>query len=153
MCSTRHDRAGQPKVVVINEAAAREFWGAEDPVGKRIGVGQGGFGDGAEVIGVVADVRYGEVETSVKPDVYLPLLQSMRVSGYLFVRGRVSNEALVPAIRAEVQAMDADLPVTDARDDGGAVWGCDVAHADERVAARRVRGAGPAACRRSVSTG
>ena len=109
------DRAGQPKVVVINEAAAREFWGAEDPVGKRIGVGQGGFGDGAEVIGVVADVRYEEVETSVKPDVYLPLLQSMRASGYLFVRGRVGNDALVPAIRAEVQAMDADLPVTDAR--------------------------------------
>ena len=64
-------------------------------------------------IGVVADVRYEEVETSVKPDVYLPLLQSMRASGYLFVRGRVGNDALVPAIRAEVQAMDADLPVTD----------------------------------------
>ena len=112
---TSHDRAGQPKVVVINEAAAREFWGTEDPIGKRIGVGQGGFGDGAEVVGVVADVRYGEVEKAVSPDVYLPLQQSMRASGYLFVRGRVSNETLIPAIRAEVHAMDADLPVTDAR--------------------------------------
>ena len=112
---TEHDRLGQPKVVVINEAAARQFWGSEDPVGQRIGVGQGGFGDGAEVVGVVADVRYGEVETSVTPDVYLPLLQSMRSSGYLFVRGRGSNEALMSAIRAEVKSMDADLPVTDAR--------------------------------------
>jgi putative ABC transport system permease protein len=112
---TARDRPGQPKVVVINEAAAREFWGSADPIGKRIGVGQGGFGDGAEVIGVVADVRYGEVEKSVKPDVYLPLLQSLRSGGYLFVRGRVDNETLVPALRAEVQAMDPDLPLADVR--------------------------------------
>jgi putative ABC transport system permease protein len=109
------DRQGQPKVVVINEAAAREFWGSADPIGKRIGVGQGGFGDGAEVIGIVADVRYGEVEKSVKPDVYLPLLQSRRSGGYLFVRGRVGNETLVPALRTEVQAMDPDLPLADVR--------------------------------------
>ena len=86
------DRAGQPKVVVINEAGGPPISGATRTRSrKRIGVGQGGFGDGAEVIGVVADVRYEEVETSVKPDVYLPLLQSMRASGYLFVRGRVAT--------------------------------------------------------------
>jgi predicted permease len=110
---TGSDRVGAPRVVVINETAARQFWGNEDPIGKRIGVGQGGFGDGAEVVGVVADVRYGEVEAAVDPDVYLPLLQSMRSSGYLFVRGRVTPDALVPAIRTEVQAKDADLPLTE----------------------------------------
>ena len=109
------DRTGQPKVVLVNETAAREFWGTEDPVGKRIAVGQGGFGDGAEVVGVVGDVRYGAVEASVKPDVYLPLLQSSRMSGYLFVRGRVSEETLVPAVRAEIQAMDPDIPLTDVK--------------------------------------
>ena len=42
------DREGQPKVVVINETAAKRFWPNEDAVGKRIAVGQGGFRDGEE---------------------------------------------------------------------------------------------------------
>jgi putative ABC transport system permease protein len=112
---TPADRVGQPKVVVINQTAARQFWGSEDPIGKRIGVGQGGFHDGAEVIGVVADVRYGEVEKSVTPDIYLPLLQSTRVTGFLFVRGRVSPDALLPALRGEIQSMDPELPLAGVR--------------------------------------
>jgi predicted permease len=110
---TDSDRAGQPKVVVINESAARAFWGNENPIGRRIGVGQGGFGDGAEVVGIVADVRYGAVETSVTPDVYLPLLQSTRTLGFIFVRSRTHAESLVPTLRHEVQALDPDLPLTD----------------------------------------
>ncbi len=123
---TEHDRAGQPKVVVINEAAARTFWGPEDPLGKRIAVGQGGFGDGAEVVGVVADVRYGAVERSVPPDVYLPLLQSTRTMGVIFVKSRTALDSLVPSIRQEIRAMDPDLPLVDVKtmDDrfGDAIW-------------------------------
>ena len=110
---TERDRVGQPKVVVISEAAARAFWGSGDPIGQRIGVGQGGFQDGAEVVGVAADVRYGAVETSVRPDVYLPLLQSRRASGFIFVRSRTAAEPLVAALRRDVQALDPDLPLTD----------------------------------------
>jgi putative ABC transport system permease protein len=104
---------GQPKVVMINETAARAFWGSEDPIGKRIGVGQGGFQAGAEIVGVVADVRYSAVETAVIPDVYLPLLQSLRGGGFLFVRSRTAAEPLVAAVRSDVQALDPDLPLTD----------------------------------------
>jgi putative ABC transport system permease protein len=110
---TDRDRVGQPKVVVINETAARTFWGNEDPLGKRVGVGQGGFGDGAEVVGVVADVRYGTVEKSVGADVYLPLLQSLRTWGVIFVRSRASTASIVSTLKREVQALDPDLPLTD----------------------------------------
>lgn len=112
---TDRDRVGQPKVVVINEAAARAFWRSEDPIGKRIAVGQGRFEDGAEVVGIVADVRYGAVETSVQPDVYLPLLQSARSAGVIFVRSRAPAESLVPTLRREVEALDPDLPLTDVK--------------------------------------
>ena len=40
---TDRDRIGQPKVVVINETAARTYWGGEDPIGKRLAIGQGGL--------------------------------------------------------------------------------------------------------------
>jgi putative ABC transport system permease protein len=111
---TDRDRTGQPKVVVINETAARAFWGSQDPIGKRISVGQGGFGrDGAEVVGVVGDVRYGAVERSVTPDVYLPLLQSPRSMGLIFIRSRTPPASLVPALRQDVHALDRDLPLVD----------------------------------------
>jgi putative ABC transport system permease protein len=108
-----HDRQGQPKVVVINETAATQFWPNEDPIGKRIGVGQGGFRDGAEVIGVAADVRYRAVETPPGPDVYLPVLQSPRPGGLIFVRSQLPTSALVPMIRQELASLDRDLPLSD----------------------------------------
>ncbi|HEY7499414.1 MAG TPA: ABC transporter permease [Vicinamibacterales bacterium] len=112
---TEQDRTGQPKVVVINEKAAKAFWPNENPIGKRISVGQGGFGDGAEVIGVVADVRYGGIEGAIQSDVYLPLLQSNRRGGIIYVRSRSTPEQVMSAIRQEVRALDPDLPLTDVK--------------------------------------
>ncbi|HUP83386.1 MAG TPA: FtsX-like permease family protein, partial [Candidatus Limnocylindria bacterium] len=112
---TAQDRAGQPKVVVVNETAARTYWPGEDPLGKRIALGQGGFEDGAEVIGMVADVRYGAVETSVGPDVYLPLLQAPRAFGFLFVRATAAPATIVPQIRAAVDGLDPNLPLIDVK--------------------------------------
>jgi predicted permease len=109
------DRTGQPKVVVINETAARQLWPNEEPVGQRVGIGQGGFRDGAVVIGVVSDVRYRAVEAPPGPDVYIPVLQSPRPGGLFFVRSRLPTSALVPTIRQELVALDRDLPLSDVK--------------------------------------
>jgi len=107
------DRPGQPKVALINEAAARAFFPNEDPIGKRIAVGQGGFYDGADVIGVVSNVRYRRIETAATPDVYVPLAQSYQPRMRIFVRSHVDAHALVAAIRGEIRALDPNLPVAE----------------------------------------
>jgi len=110
------DRRGGPKVVVINEAAARTFWPGEDPIGKPIAVGQGGFHVGsAEVIGIVEDVRFGTLEEEPMPDVFLPWLQAPRPAGMLFVRTTRNPASTVPALRALIQELDPSLPVYDVR--------------------------------------
>jgi hypothetical protein len=55
---TDQDRAGQPKVLLISETAARRLWPNEDPIGKRMWAGQGSAGSGepSEVVGIVNDV-------------------------------------------------------------------------------------------------
>ena len=112
---TDRDRSGQPKVVVINETAARTLFNGEDPIGQKVGLGQGGFHDGAEVIGIVKDVRYRAVEQAATADMYIPLLQSWRANGILFVRSNLDSAALIPAVRGQVQALDRDLPVTNVK--------------------------------------
>jgi putative ABC transport system permease protein len=111
---TDRDREGQPKVAVINETFARTYFKGEDPIGRRITLGQGGFhtAPGAEVIGVVSDVRYRSVEVAPRVDAYVPLLQSWRPFGILFVRTPLAAEALTPMLRKEIAALDADLPVS-----------------------------------------
>jgi len=121
-----HDREGQPKVALVNEAAAQAFWPNDTAIGKTIRVGQGGFNDGAQVIGVVANVRYRAIETAATPDVYVPLAQSYRGRMGLFVRSSLDARALVAAIRREVGALDADLPLSEIKtmDErmGDAMW-------------------------------
>jgi putative ABC transport system permease protein len=107
------DRTGAPKVVLINETAARKFWPGEDPIGKPIGVGQGGFGDRAEIVGVIADIRYGAMDSAPMPDVFIPLAQSPRSSMVLFIRTAADPRTLAAGIRGEVRALDQNLPVYD----------------------------------------
>lgn len=69
------DRDGSPGVVMLSEGAARYYWGADDPIGKRLG-----FGPGLEhkliVVGVVPDTRYRDLRDA-RPSVYFPLRQSI----------------------------------------------------------------------------
>jgi len=111
-----HDRAGRPNVVLINETAARQFWPNADPIGRIIRIGQGGLNTGgAEVVGVVADVRYEAIASQPVPDVYIPIMQSNNLGMMLFVRSRTELAALSSAIRREVRALDPNLPVANIR--------------------------------------
>jgi putative ABC transport system permease protein len=114
---TEHDRAGQPKVMLINETAARRIWPNEDPIGKRAWAGQGsaGGGDATEVIGIVSDVRYRAIETAPLPDVYIPLAQSYESRMRLFVRTSLDPSSLGPAVAREVRALDPNLPLSEVK--------------------------------------
>lgn len=108
------DRLGAPRVVVINEAAARAIFPDENPIGKRVAVGQGGFGDGAEVVGVVGDVRQ-SVESPAQPDVYLPYAQSPRPGMIVFVRTLVDPSAIANDVRRAIHDVAPRYPIYDAQ--------------------------------------
>jgi putative ABC transport system permease protein len=118
---TDRDRPGQPNVVLVNETAARTFWPNDTPIGKIVAVGQGGFQAGAEVVGVVSDVRYSTIETAPRPDVYVPFAQSYVSRMRLFVRSRLDAEALLAAIRHEVRSLDPNLPLSEVKTMDGRV--------------------------------
>jgi predicted permease len=101
--------------MIINETAARKFWPNEDPIGKHIAVGQGRFDDSAEIVGIVGDTRYGQMNELPQPDTFIPFLQSPRWSLLVFARTAVEPASLTSAIRNEVRALDKNLPVYDVK--------------------------------------
>ena len=96
---TSADIRGGPKVVVVNQAAAKKFWPNESPVGHIVAVGQGGFHDRAEVIGVVGDVRFGNADDEPRPDVFISYLQAPRPNAIVYVKTTVPPETMAPRIR------------------------------------------------------
>jgi putative ABC transport system permease protein len=123
---TTDDRADRPRVVLVNETAAKAFWPNADPIGKTIAMGASGFEKGAEVVGVVSDVRYSTIESAAVPDAYIPFLQAPQARMRLFVRSRLDQASLVAAIRQEVRQLDSSLPLSEVKtmDErvGDAMW-------------------------------
>lgn len=113
---TSGDRLGGRKVVVVNQAAARKYWPGEDPIGRPVSVGQGGFWDDtAYVVGVVGDLRYDTIDSLPQPDVYLSYYQSPRGRMMVFLRTAGDPLALVPAARRVLREVAPDAPAYDAR--------------------------------------
>ena len=97
------DRLNAPKVVVINEEAARRYFKDEDPIGKRVAVYQGGFHTGAEVIGIVGDVRFGTIDSAAAPDAFISYSQARLSRMMVFVRTSGDPSAIAPSVRAVVR--------------------------------------------------
>jgi putative ABC transport system permease protein len=115
---TDEDRAETTPVVVINEAMARRFWPGQDAVGKRIRWGgwnpPGGW---LTVAGVVADVKFSSLESESPLTVYMPVFQLPRIRRDAIFIARTTSDpsSLAAAMRREIAAVDADLPVYDVR--------------------------------------
>ncbi len=112
---TDADGPDAPRVVIVNQAAARRLWPGANPIGQRIHLeANWPRGAWAEVVGVAGDVQYRGVEDVVESDVYLPWRQGGFIATF-FVRSTLPPASLVPSIRREVAAVDPDLPVTNIR--------------------------------------
>ena len=80
---TAEDRDGTPKVVIVNESAARRLWPGQDPIGRRVAATSFFFADDAtaEVVGVAGDVLYGRPGDPQILDLYYPTLPGRAALG------------------------------------------------------------------------
>jgi predicted permease len=104
---SEHDDAGAPKVMLIGESAARRFFGHSDPIGKTIGMDSDdgpGKKDVYQVIGVVKDIKYQNVDENLLLSAYFASAQDTAPwSDVTFeVRSERPVETLIPAVRAGI---------------------------------------------------
>jgi putative ABC transport system permease protein len=118
------DTAGNPHVVIINEAMAKQYWKKEDPVGKQIligtGIGPEWNEPAREIVGIVGNVRDYGLNQDSPPIMYVPAAQlndsvtafcSRLAPVYWAVRTQVPPFSLTRQIREQLRIATGGLPV------------------------------------------
>ncbi len=103
------DREGTRGVVVISEAMARRYWPRGNALGRRIKLEK----DWVDIVGIARDVKYSRLSEPPRPFLHLPLLQDYRSNMILVARTAIKPEEAFQAIRAEVAALDPEMPMFD----------------------------------------
>jgi putative ABC transport system permease protein len=102
-------------VTVISESVALRDFPNENPVGKRVSYGPPvGETDWHEIIGVVGDVRHGEIREQMVPRTYDLLGQHADLSFFVIVKGEVTSQ-IMPSVVAILSRIDPGAPVYDVR--------------------------------------
>jgi predicted permease len=110
------DREETPLVALVNQTFARRFFGDENPIGKRFGDHGRESSGRYEIVGVVADAKYGNVREQTKPMVFHPALQEPpRTTFVLHVRAAGEPAALGPSIARAILAIDGEALVSNVR--------------------------------------
>ena len=102
------DRKGSPDVALVNETLARALWPDSDPLGRTLDVDD----QRIEIVGVARNAKYDEATEDPRPFLYLALAQhSMIDRETVIVRSATSRVVTGSALRNEMRALDAALPV------------------------------------------
>ncbi|WP_224242187.1 ABC transporter permease [Hyalangium gracile] len=109
------DTESAPRVAVINSAMARRFFPQEDPVGRKVSVGNPASPTWLEVIGVVGDVRQLGLEKESSPELYQSQLQVPAWQYTLVVRAERDAGTLLAAVRGVARRIDPEMPLFNIR--------------------------------------
>jgi len=109
---TARDTKTAPKVAIVNQAFARRFFSSSSAVGRHFGVGDL---NNIEIVGIVRDGKYKDVREQTPNLVYLPFEQNPDQPMTLCVRTVGDPAKVAGAIRREVRAVDANVPIYNVR--------------------------------------
>lgn len=110
---TDSDRATTHPAAIASEAMAKHFW-PNEPTEKVVGKRFHFFGDPTlrEIVGVVRNTVVNNIGEEPQPFAYLPLMQNYSPAATLLVRTSGRPEALISAVRSQVQSLDTNLALT-----------------------------------------
>ena len=98
--------SGAEPVVIINDIAARRFFGDKDPIGASVETN-----GKRTVVGIVRAVRLGGPESPLRPEVYTPFSFERAFGGTMFLRTARDPDTLSSPARSAVQAVLTDVVV------------------------------------------
>jgi putative ABC transport system permease protein len=113
---TEADRADSPRVVIINQTLAKSFSANEDPIGKRIIMGDPDSEDSKyTIVGIVGDVKYNGLSRNAGPQLYFPYTQHSIGGAFFLVRTSVPPQSMMEPIRKAIYSTDYEQPLRDVK--------------------------------------
>jgi predicted permease len=119
------DDRNAPHVIIINDYMAQKLWPGEDPIGKRLSIGdveRTPVRDWLTVVGVVKNAVLDDWSDQRFEEMYLPFYQSREYLeddtphyGYLTLVARTTNDPalLAPAVRRVITSIDKAVAIAD----------------------------------------
>jgi putative ABC transport system permease protein len=112
---TRQEDARESHVVIVSEALVQKYFPNQNSLGKQITIDMKDQNVPSEIVGVVGDVRHHGLDSTPRPTIYWPHPELVYNSMMLVVRSNAAPIPLTRSIRAIVQSLDPDLPISDVR--------------------------------------
>jgi len=133
------DHESAPRVVIVNQTFARQFFGESLPIGKHVGLGAPAK-QMMEVVGIVGDAKYVDLREAQRPMLYVPFTQYRQQSlRELEVRTTAAPTTVAATLRQELAAVDFRLAIVGTMELRDRV---DASLAPERLVARLSAGFG-----------
>ena len=111
------DDRSAPYALVVNQQLVKQYFHHQNPIGHAINLGDDKTPRLYEVVGVAANVKYGNLEDDFVPTIYLPYQQRPSILNFMTFEVRTSGdvEQVVRAIEHEAQVVDKNVPLVDMR--------------------------------------
>lgn len=108
---TARDDSGSARVLIVNRQFAQRFWQGADPLGRTVRLSERDY----TIVGVVPNGKYRTLGEDPLAYMYIPQAQMWQDAMTIFIRTAGDPLDVVPALRSEVAALDANLPISDLR--------------------------------------
>ncbi len=105
---TENDDNSRPPVVIVNRAMQRQYFGGESPVGQKI-IYLSDSAKPMEIVGVIDDIKEGQLDTATPPVIYTPLNQEPRLAFFVVVRTAQTGNSLLPVLAATLTKIDSGI--------------------------------------------
>lgn len=104
------DRDAEPTAVVINESLASQLFPEGTAVGQRIAIDPHAWNRFVPIVGVIPDIRSGDITGPTGPALYVALAESPARDATLVIRA-AGGSGLIPAVRQAVTDVDPLVPI------------------------------------------
>ncbi|HKE23595.1 MAG TPA: ABC transporter permease [Bryobacteraceae bacterium] len=112
------DTADKPRVTIIDERMAHEFFPGQSAIGKRIRVVQLRGDPWLTIVGVVGRVKQDSLDADPRIAFYRPQTQAPSRAMTVALRTDADPLALAGAVKREIQQLDSELPLYSVRSMG-----------------------------------
>ena len=107
------DRAGAPRVVIVNQAFADKLLAGENPIGKRMRLGPGG--EFRQIIGVAETGKYQSITEDAQPAVWESSEQQYNSSISIILRTHLAADEALANARRVIAGLDPEMAIYDAQ--------------------------------------